>query len=74
MRCPLLVSERMLRRPKLTAVLSCLTAVLADRARWADTLWTGSEDCGRGRRLERFTYRVLVCSGLEVLPVMLLPE
>lgn len=51
MRCPLLVSERMFSRPKLTVVVSYLTAVLADRARLDSTLWLATRPVlGAGRR------------------------
>lgn len=51
MRCPLLVSERMLSRPKLTVVLSHLAGVLASRARQASTLWLTTRPVLRvGRR------------------------
>ena len=54
MRCPLLVSERMLSRAKLSEVLSQLMVVLADRARRANTLWSTArlEEHG-GRRVHR---------------------
>lgn len=38
MRCPLLVSEQMLSRLKLTAELSCFRAALANLARLANML------------------------------------
>lgn len=40
MRCSLLVSELMLRRLKLTEVLSYVRAVLADLVSLAKTLWS----------------------------------
>ncbi len=47
MRCPLLVSERMLSRAKLSEVLSQLVVVLADLARWANSpLLRKSEETG----------------------------
>lgn len=51
MKCPLSVSERMLSRAKLSAVLSQLVGVLADRARRANTLWSTARLVERrGRR------------------------
>ena len=52
MRCPLLVSERMLSRVKLSEVLSQLVVVLADRARQASTLWSTARLVERGGRRE----------------------
>lgn len=48
----MLVSDRMLSRPKLTVVLSHLTGVLADRARQASTLWSTTRPVLRGGRQE----------------------
>ena len=54
MKCPLLVSEWMLSRAKLSEELSQLVVVLADRARRANTLWSAARlvECG-GRRVRR---------------------
>ncbi len=52
MRCPLLVSERMLSRAKLSEVLSQLVVVLGDLARRANTLWSTTRLVERGGRRE----------------------